>query len=161
TSTVAVFGDTHSRVADETYRQGGPWLSEYDRTKWIAHYEVVEPMARAGLPLVIVQPGGGYGPGDPGPPRPILRDHLRRRLTTVPKGTALSWTHVEDAARGHHLAMERGRPGESYIIAGPSHTVLEALEIAERITGVPVPRLRLAPGTLKTLAALMRQVERL
>ena len=78
----------------------------------------------------------------------------------VPTGTAFSWTHVEDAARGHYLAMERGRSGESYIIAGPSHTVVEALAIAERITGVPVPRLKLAPGFVKALAAVMRQVER-
>src|SRR5262245_6799363 len=40
TSTANVFGDTHGRVVDESYRQGGPWLSEYDRTKWVAHYEV-------------------------------------------------------------------------------------------------------------------------
>ena len=64
TSTLAVFSDTHGRMVDETYRYDGPHLSEYDRTKWVAHYEVAEPMIKAGLPLVIVQPGVIYGPGD-------------------------------------------------------------------------------------------------
>ncbi|HEY7545102.1 MAG TPA: SDR family NAD(P)-dependent oxidoreductase, partial [Blastocatellia bacterium] len=36
TSTLAVFSDTEGRLPDETYRHDGPWLSEYDRTKWMA-----------------------------------------------------------------------------------------------------------------------------
>ncbi len=52
TSTVAVFSDTHGQIPDETYRYDGPHLSEYDRTKWLAHYEVADPMIKAGLPLV-------------------------------------------------------------------------------------------------------------
>src|SRR2546426_5527733 len=63
TSTLAVFSDTHGQLVDETYRHRSPWLTEYDRTKWIAHYEIAEPMIRAGLPLVVVQPGVNYGPG--------------------------------------------------------------------------------------------------
>src|SRR6266511_2061404 len=54
TSTVAVFSDTHGWVGDESYRFDGSWLSEYDRTKWTAHYQVALPMIRDGLPLVIV-----------------------------------------------------------------------------------------------------------
>lgn len=57
TSTLAVFGDTHGQIVDETYRYTGPHLSEYDRTKWAVHYEVALPMTAEGLPLVIVQPG--------------------------------------------------------------------------------------------------------
>ncbi|TLZ64239.1 MAG: NAD-dependent epimerase/dehydratase family protein, partial [Methanobacteriota archaeon] len=37
TSTLAVFGDTKGQAVDESYRHDGPWLSEYDRTKWVAH----------------------------------------------------------------------------------------------------------------------------
>jgi dihydroflavonol-4-reductase len=51
TSTLAVFSDTRGRLVDETYRYDGPHLSEYDRTKWVAHYEVAEPMIEAELPL--------------------------------------------------------------------------------------------------------------
>src|SRR5262249_41966954 len=143
TSTLAVNGDTHGQIVDERYRSGGPWLSEYDRTKWVAHYEVADPMMRSGLPLIIVQPGGVYGPGDASPQGQMLRQYLQRRLPMVPHGTALCWGHVEDTARGHLLAMERGRVGENYIIAGPPHSIVDALAIAERITGVPGPLLRL------------------
>jgi nucleoside-diphosphate-sugar epimerase len=160
TSTVAVFGDTRGWTVDESYYRGGPWLSAYDHTKWAAHYEVARPFVEAGLPLVIVQPGGVYGPGDPGPTGDLLRTFLRRRLLGVPQGTTLCWGHVADVARGHVLAMERGRPGESYILAGPAHTLPEALAVASRITGIPAPPLRLRPALLKGLAAAAGRLER-
>jgi len=59
---VAVFSDTRGAVSDETYRYDGPHLSQYDRTKWIAHYRVAQPKIDEGLPLTIVMPGPGYGP---------------------------------------------------------------------------------------------------
>ena len=82
TSTLAVFSDTHGRVVDETYRYSGPHLSEYDRTKWAAHYQVAEPMIADGLPLVIVMPGLIYGPGDASNVRTTL---IRPRTSFVPE----------------------------------------------------------------------------
>ena len=156
TSTLAVFGDTKGQAVDESYRHDGPWLSEYDRTKWIAHYEVAEPMMRKGLPLVIVQPGVTYGPGDPSAMGSTLREFLQRRMRGVPKRSAYCWGHVEDTAAGHVLAMERGRAGESYIIAGEPRTLTETIDVAERITGIPAPRFRPSPGLLRFLAAVTR-----
>jgi len=156
TSTLAVFGDTKGQVVDESYRHDGPWLSEYDRTKWIAHYEVAEPMMKRGLPLVVVQPGVTYAAGDPSAMGVTLRQYLQRKLRGVPKGSAYCWGHAEDTARGHLLAMERGRPGESYIIAGEPKTFIDAIALAERITGIPAPKLRPSPGFLRFLAAVTR-----
>lgn len=62
TSTVGVFGDTHGKVYDETYRRvTPPKTSAYELTKWRAHYEVAKPLIEAGAPIVIVMPGGVYG----------------------------------------------------------------------------------------------------
>jgi nucleoside-diphosphate-sugar epimerase len=160
TSTLAVFSDTHGKLVDETYRFTGRHLSEYDHTKWLAHYEVADPLIAQGLPLVIVQPGLIYGPGDTSTVRTTFLQYLQRKLPMLPKRTTFSWAHVEDIARGHLLAMERGRAGESYIIAGPPHTLVAAITMAERITGVPGPRLRIAPGMMKATAALMGVVEK-
>jgi nucleoside-diphosphate-sugar epimerase len=160
TSTLAINSDTHGVLVDESYRYYGPWLSEYDHSKWIAHYEIAEPMMRAGLPLTIVQPGAVYGPGDNSPQGQLFRQYLRRRLVMVPSGTALCWAHVDDTARGHLLAMQRGHTGESYILAGPPATVQEVLHLAERVSGVPAPQLVLSPGTLKAVASIMGVIER-
>ena len=63
-STVNVFGNTHGAVVDETYtRNGGDFLSCYDETKWQSHQVALDRIGK-GAPIVIVQPGGVYGPGD-------------------------------------------------------------------------------------------------
>ncbi len=160
TSTLAVFGHTHGKVVDESYRPEEPYVSEYDRTKGAAHFDVALPLMRAGLPLVVVQPGLVYGPGDTSQVRDIWIQYLTRKLPAVPKGVAYCWGHVDDTARAHLLAMEKGRPGEAYITAGPVHTLDEAFAIAERITGVRPPRLHMGPTMLKAMAAVTSVVEK-
>jgi dihydroflavonol-4-reductase len=155
TSSIAVLGDTGRRVVDETYRHDGPWLSEYDRTKWLAHYEVAVPLADAGVPVVIVQPGLVYGPGDHSNVGDVLRDYLRRRLPVMPDQGGC-WSHVADTARGHILAMERGRIGESYILGGECRLWPDVLRLAEEITGVKAPRLTLPPVLARVSALIMK-----
>ena len=64
-STVNVFGNTHGRIVDETYRRdlAEGFLSYYDETKYLAHV-AAEARIEAGAPIVIVQPGTVYGAGD-------------------------------------------------------------------------------------------------
>ncbi|GCE21315.1 NAD-dependent dehydratase [Dictyobacter kobayashii] len=161
TSTLAVNSDTHGQEVDESYHFTGRPLSEYDRTKWVAHYEVADPMIAAGLPLTIVMPGVIYGPEDTSSVRTTFIQYLQRKLPLIPAGTTFSWAHVEDIARGHILAMEQGKVGESYIIAGPTHSLVDAMHMAQIITGVPAPRTVVSPGIMKALAAVMGVVEKI
>lgn len=160
TSTVAVYGDTEGEPVDESYRMDGPWLSEYDRTKWLAHYDVAVPMREAGLPLVILQPGLVIGPGDHSNVAAVFRDYLRGRLPVVPRQGGC-WSFVEDIARGHLLAMDEGEVGESYNLAGPCMYWQEALEVAEEITGVKAPRFVLPPAMARLSSWLVRPVNAL
>jgi nucleoside-diphosphate-sugar epimerase len=160
TSTLAVNSDTDGKLVDETYHYDGPHISEYDRTKAEAH-QFAEEMIANGLPLVIVMPGGVYGPGDTSPIHDTWVHYLTRKLPLLPQKTALCWGHIEDTARGHLLAMEKGRAGESYIIAGPAHTVIEVMQMAEKIVKIPGPRLQAPPGVMKTVSAVMGYIETL
>jgi nucleoside-diphosphate-sugar epimerase len=56
--------------------------------------------------------------------------------------------------------MERGAFGENYFLCGPSHTLVEALAIAERLCGVPAPRRTAPPALLRAMSVLMKPVER-
>ncbi len=155
TSTLAVFGDTRGRMALEGERDHGPFTSVYDLTKWEAHWNVAEPLQRAGAPIVIVQPGVIYGPGDQSVLHETWVQYLTRRLPLLPQGAEYCFAHVDDVVEGHVLAMDRGRAGESYIIAGPRHSMIEAITIAERITGVPAPRFHASPALLRAMAGVM------
>jgi nucleoside-diphosphate-sugar epimerase len=159
TSTLAVNSDTHGRLVDESYHYEGPHLTEYDRTKAVAHREIAEPMMQAGLPLVVVMPGLVYGPGDHSDMHDVIVAYLKGRLPMSAQGVAFCWAHVEDVARGHILAMEQGRAGETYIICGQPMTLVAALKLAEKITGIPAPRLNLPPVMSRTASALAGLVE--
>jgi len=154
TSTLAVNSDTRGQVVDETYRYRGKHLTIYDRTKWQAHYEVALPLIEQGLPLVIVMPGVIYGPGDQSLIQGTFVRFLQRKLAAIPRRTAYCWSHVEDIAAGHIAAMLKGQPGESYMLAGPAHTIERALQVASEITGIPLPSRRISPWLMRTTAAM-------
>lgn len=156
TSTLGVNSDTRGLLPDETYRYNGPWVTHYEHTKWQAHFEVAQPMIEQGLPLVIVQPGLVYGPGDQGPTHDFLVDLLRGRLPMAPQRTAFCWGHVEDTAEAHILALEKGRLGETYHIAGPVHTMQDAIRVVTELTGVRGPRWKPKPATVRALASVLR-----
>jgi nucleoside-diphosphate-sugar epimerase len=160
TSTVGVFGDTQGRLVDEAYYARGPFLTEYDRTKWAAHYEVALPMARAGLPLVIVMPGLVYGPGDTSAVHDSLAQLLRGRLFMTPSRVAFSWGYIEDTARGLRQAMELGRVGESYLLTGPVHTFQNAMALAANIAGKRQPMIHPPPLVMRTMARAASLLER-
>jgi nucleoside-diphosphate-sugar epimerase len=161
TSTLAVNSDTRGELADETYRYRGPHLTIYDRTKWQAHYEVALPLIEQGLPLVIVMPGVIYGPGDQSLIHDLFERFLQGKLKAIPARTAYCWSHVDDIAAGHIAAMLRGRPGETYMLAGPRHTIEQALQITAVITGIAPPRRRIPPWLMRAAAGLTNIAGRL
>ncbi|MFL5679690.1 MAG: NAD-dependent epimerase/dehydratase family protein [Chloroflexota bacterium] len=150
-STINTFGNTKGVVVDETYRRdpADGFLSYYDETKYRAHL-VAEERAAAGAPIVIAQPGGVIGPGDPSQVGRQLRqahDGALRYLALTDVG--LSFVYVDDVAAGIVAALERGRVGESYVLGGTIGRLKDGLAIAARLAGrrlprfgVPVPLLR-------------------
>ncbi len=161
TSTLAVNSDTGGKRVDESYRYDGPHLSAYDATKWRAHYGMAAPLMNRGLPLVVVMPGVVYGPGDTSQMGDLLQRAVAGKRVLLPGGTTgVCWAHVEDVARAHVLAMELGKPGESYIIAGPCHTFREGFKTAARVTGRPLRAVWVPPGLLKGMAKVMGTLER-
>lgn len=142
TSSVAVFGDTHHKIMDESYRTTQDTLpTEYERTKWQAHYEVAVPLQSRGAPLIITQPGVVTGPRDPSPHMQIMEFYLNRFPMAFGAESGVSWSHVDDIANGHILAAELGKIGESYILAGPSLTWKQAQLKWEEITKIPPPKI--------------------
>jgi nucleoside-diphosphate-sugar epimerase len=138
TSTCAINSNTNGKLVDESYRFTGTHLSEYDRTKAVAH-DIAEEFIARGLPLVIVMPGGIYGPGDTSSLRTTLIDFLKGKLPMIPSQFGICLGHVEDTAQGHILAMEKGKIGESYIIAGDSFRMTEIIKMVSEITGKRMP----------------------
>jgi dihydroflavonol-4-reductase len=115
----------------------------YKRSKFMAEQAAIEA-ARAGAPVVIVNPSTPIGALDfkPTPTGRIIVDFLNRRMPAYVE-TGLNIVDVEDVARGHLLAAERGRIGEKYILGGENLTLKEFLGRLAAISSMPAPKMRI------------------
>jgi NAD+-dependent farnesol dehydrogenase len=120
----------------------GRW-NDYQRTKVLADLLASRAVAD-GAPLIRVYPGVIYGPGVLTAGNLIGRmvsDHLRGRLPGI-VGADRVWScaWVEDVARGHVAALERGRPGARYRLGGENCRQMRVFELVRHLTGRPLPR---------------------
>lgn len=161
-STLAIYGDTGGELVDESHQGSPPFLTEYDRTKWLAHYKVALPMIEQGAPVIVVMPGGVYGPGDTSIIGQMMEAFYKGQTPILPgPETTLTYAHVEDVAEGFILAAEKGVPGESYILAGPAIPLGEMIDFWAQLTGKRAPLLRIPADLVKPLAPVVGFVEQI
>lgn len=160
-SSVVVFGDTQGKKVDETFYQEGPFLTEYDRTKWVAHYEVAERLIDLGAPITIVIPGQVYGPGDKSAIASLMRLFYRGLLPVIPHpGVTLTMAHVDDIADGFILAWQKGQIGDKYILAGPPVSTSELVHLWASMTNRPEPIFHIPSSWLKPLSPFVYNLEK-
>jgi dihydroflavonol-4-reductase len=115
----------------------------YKRSKFLAERVAVE-FARAGLPVVIVNPTAPVGDHDfkPTPTGKIVLDFLKGDMPAY-IDTGLNVVDARDVALGHVLAGDRGRTGERYILGAENLTLAQILEKLAALTGHPAPTVQL------------------
>ena len=140
-SSVATMGFSYEPVAvdEATPVTERDMVGHYKRSKFMAEQKAVE-MAKAGAKVIIVNPSTPIGERDikPTPTGRIVVDFLLKKFPAY-VDTGLNLADVRDIARGHLLAMERGRDGERYILGGENMTLKQILDTLGELTGLPSP----------------------
>lgn len=164
TSSVATLGihkdgtpadeDTPSTLAD--------MVGAYKRSKFLAEEAVRRLIDEDRLPIVIVNPSAPIGPRDikPTPTGKMIVDAAAGRMPAY-VDTGLNVAHVDDVAQGHLLALERGVPGERYILGGEDMTLRAILGVVAAHVGRRPPRVKLPHDLLLPLAYGAEAVARL
>jgi nucleoside-diphosphate-sugar epimerase len=162
-STVGAFGNTHGQVVDESYEHPGvEFTSYYEQTKHQAHQAAKRLIAEEGLPCVIVQPGGVYGPQDHSMLGKQMTDFLAGRMPLIAfPDLGMNMVHVEDVAAGVLLALDAGKAGESYVLGGQITTMRELIETLATVSGKKAPKRAMPSGLLKAITPLGPVVGRL
>jgi dihydroflavonol-4-reductase len=136
-SLTAVAASSEPRPLDESSEftlEREPGL-RYAQAKRRAEATCLE-FCRAGLPVVIVNPGEVYGPDDHALITAAnLIDIARSNPVLVCHG-GVSVVHVDDVALGIVRALEKGRPGERYILGGENLTVRQVAELTLKLLGM-------------------------
>jgi dihydroflavonol-4-reductase len=155
-STVGAFGNTRGEVVDETYRySGGGHTSYYEETKVQAHQIAQRLIDEDGLPCVIVQPGGVYGPDDHSALGNQINQFLAGRMPMIPfPDFGMNLVHVEDVAAGVLLALDKGKIGEAYVLGGQISTMRELVETIAKVSGRRAPKRAMPTPLLKALTPI-------
>jgi dihydroflavonol-4-reductase len=154
TSSVATMGfKMDGTIVDETTPVSlAEMIGAYKRSKFMAEQEAVAA-ASAGQHVMIVNPTTPIGPGDakPTPTGRIVVDFLNRRFPAY-VDTGLNLVDVSEVARMHVVALERGTPGERYILGGENLTLKQILDRMSAITGLPSPTMKVPHAVAMTFA---------
>jgi dihydroflavonol-4-reductase len=145
TSSVAALGaHGKERPADESARfnlahtRDGYYLSKYRAEQVALDY------FRRGLPVVIVNPTNPCGPNDiaPTPNGQLIINVIQGKLPGYVDG-GINVSDIGDTAKGHVLAMQKGRPGEKYVLGNTNLSVKEYFDLIAELGGGKSPSIRI------------------
>ena len=144
TSTVGCIGVPYNAVGDETKpcsieEMSGP----YKRSKFMAEQVAIE-FAAKGFPVTIVNPTAPVGDHDfkPTPTGRIVVDFVKGAMPAF-LDTGLNIVDAQDVAEGHLQALERGQPGERYILGAENLTLEQIFGKLAQITGIAAPKMQI------------------
>ena len=159
TSSVATMGFTSNGLVAE---EDSPvmltdMIGHYKRSKFMAEQVALEA-GRSGQDVVVVNPSTPVGEMDikPTPTGRIVVDFLKKKFPAY-VDTGLNLVDATECARGHVMALEKGRIGERYILGGENLTLKQILDKLAEITGLPSPKVRV-PYFLALAAGVVDEV---
>ena len=145
TSSVAALGAHGSgRPADES-AGFNLWHTRdnYYISKFKAEQVALDYFQR-GLPVVIVNPTNPCGPRDaaPTPNGQLIINIIKGKLPGYVDG-GINVSDIADTAKGHVLAMEKGKPGEKYILGNTNVSVKEYFDLIAQTGGGKSPSMKI------------------
>lgn len=147
TSTIMTLGPAISAddvITETSPGRERPTFTTYKRSK-LASEEVAREFADEGLPVITVHPTRVYGPGhltEGNSFTKVMQDYDAGKVWLLPAGEYVgNCVFVEDVARGCQFAIERGTPGESYILGGENISLCEFFKLLGEIRGKAQPQL--------------------
>ena len=164
TSSVAVLGKPiEGDIADEkTPVNIDQMIGHYKKSKYLAEEKVKELYKIKKLPVVIVNPAAPVGPRDikPTPTGKMILDAARGKIPAY-LDTGLNIVHVDDVAKGHIQAFNKGKLVERYILGGENLTFKEILEMISNLCGHNPPKIQLPKKPLYPIGYLFEIFARL
>ena len=115
----------------------------YSTSKYLAEVEALRICAK-GLPLVVVNPAVVVGVRDirPTPSGQQILDVVKGKMPGYING-GVNIVDVEDVARGHILAAQKGKIGERYILGGENIPFGDLYGMIAEVAGTRPPRWRI------------------
>jgi farnesol dehydrogenase len=161
TSTAGVISPSQNgQPSDEYTPRWVDYFTDYERSKALAEKELLKLCQSNSLELVIVNPTRVYGPGllsDSNGVTRMVKMYLEGRFRLLPgDGTSIgNYVYIDDVVEGHLAAMEKGTPGERYILGGENASFRQFFDILTQVSGKQLRLFNVPVGVMKFAARLM------
>jgi farnesol dehydrogenase len=140
TSTAGILGHSDQDPVDEDSPVPNSFFTSYESSK----YEMEQRLKEINIPhpeIVIVNPTRVYGPGYLSKSNGLslmIKKYISGTWRFIPGDGKRSgnYAYVEDVVSGHLLAMEKGRPGERYVLGGEDLSYNQLFEYIRQASGV-------------------------
>lgn len=159
TSTAGVFGPSLGSPVEESFVRTEDFFTDYEASK-CAMESSIEKYADQGLQVVLVNPTRVYGPGLLSQANSLTRIidwYLAGRWKIIPgDGDKIgNYVYIDDVVRGHILAMEKGRPGERYILGGTDASYSELFGTLAEVAGRDIRLFKIPQSVLLAFSSLL------
>jgi dihydroflavonol-4-reductase len=155
TSSVATMGfrEDGTIVDENTPVSLDDMIGHYKRSKYLAEQEAIVA-AHSGQQVIVLNPTTPIGANDIKPtPTGQIVVFLNRKFPAY-VDTGLNLVDVGEVARMHVVAVDRGQPGERYILGGENLSLKQILDKMSAITGIPSPTMEVPHGVAMAFAFL-------
>lgn len=168
TSTAGAIGppdQDNVQPVDETHLRTIPFLLDYEASKAMADAQVLYHVLH-GMDIVTVNPTRVFGPGPLERKNGylmLINNFLTKKIALypgIPKSIA-NFVHIDDVVEGMLLAMEKGKPGESYLLGGHNVTFMDLFAALKKVTGRTTKPVKMPLWLLATVGAFSGIVSKL
>lgn len=159
TSTAGVLGPSNTKPVDEKCERTTKFFNPYELSKYEMEKKVME-YDEEELKIVLVNPTRVFGPGilsEANSATKIIQAYLQGKWRIIPgRGHSIgNYAFIDDIVNGHVLAMEKGMPGERYILGGTDLSFLDFFRIVSEVSGQTYRMIRLPAPLLMSMSGLV------
>ncbi len=163
TSTAGILGPSQGEAVHESSPAPGSFFTDYEASKFQLEQQVLGRNEN-NPEVVVVNPTRVYGPGylsESNGVTKMIKQYVEGKWKLIPGDGRSSgnYVYVEDVVSGHLLAMQKGLPGERYVLGGENISynqlfefVREASGVRHRLFKIPLWIMLAAAGVMKFIS---------
>lgn len=162
TSTAGILGPSEKEAVHESSPAPASFFTDYEASKFRLEQALLG-RSNSDPEVVLVNPTRVYGPGylsESNGVTKMIKQYTEGKWRLIP-GNGLSsgnYVYVEDVVSGHLLAMEKGKPGERYVLGGENITYLQLFDYVREASGVSKKLFKIPLWIMLAVAGAMKAI---
>jgi len=165
TSTAGILGPAEKEAVDENSPPPTTFFTTYEESKFQLE-KMLLGRTESNPEVVVVNPTRVYGPGylsESNGVTKIIQQYIEGKWRLIPGNGENSgnYVFVEDVVSGHLLAMEKGNPGERYVLGGENISYNQLFQYTREASGIQQRLFKIPLWVMLTAASLMQLISKL